>query len=74
MYFSLISRDEYSKGDFFSGQASMPEKYFTKIANTLYKDSVIYQGTDYVKFPSATEFPEWPYPGDTTTYTGGPHD
>jgi hypothetical protein len=50
MYFSLISRAEYGKGNFFGGNASMPEKYFSKIAQAFYQDDVIYEGEDYPKF------------------------
>jgi hypothetical protein len=28
----------------------MPEKYFSKIAQTFYQDDVIYDGEDYPKF------------------------
>jgi hypothetical protein len=50
MYFSLVNRAEYGKGNFFGGNASMPEKYFSKIAQTFYQDDVIYEGDDYPKF------------------------
>jgi uncharacterized protein YjdB len=50
MYFSLVNRAEYGRGNFFGGNASMPEKYFSKIAQTLYQDDVIYEGVDYPKF------------------------
>ncbi|MDR3284428.1 MAG: hypothetical protein LBS97_04535 [Treponema sp.] len=51
MYFSLISRSEYGTGNFFGGLATMPEKYFSKIANTFYQDDVIYDGpANYPKF------------------------
>jgi hypothetical protein len=50
MYFSLVNRAEYGRGNFFGGNASMPEKYFTKIAQTFYQDNVIYEGVDYPKF------------------------
>jgi hypothetical protein len=50
MYFSLVNRAEYGRGNFFGGNASMPEKYFSKIAQTFYQDDVIYEGVDYPKF------------------------
>jgi hypothetical protein len=74
MYFSLISRYEYAQGNFFSGNGSMPEKYFTRFGQLLYKDNVVFTGTDYRKFPSAEEFPTWAAPGDTTAYRSGPWD
>jgi hypothetical protein len=50
MYFSLVNRAEYGRGNFFGGNGSMPEKYFSKIAQTFYQDDVIYDGVDYPKF------------------------
>jgi hypothetical protein len=50
MYFSLIRRSEYGLGNFFGGNATMPEKYFSKIAQAFYQDDVIYEGEDYAKF------------------------
>jgi uncharacterized protein YjdB len=50
MYFSLVNRAEYGRGNFFGGNATMPEKYFSKIAQAFYQDDVIYEGEDYAKF------------------------
>jgi hypothetical protein len=50
MYFSLVNRAEYGRGNFFGQNGSMPERYFSKIAQTFYQDDVIYEGDDYPKF------------------------
>ncbi|MDR2476425.1 MAG: hypothetical protein LBD18_01390, partial [Treponema sp.] len=51
MYFALKERRFYSTKPFFGPTGTMPEDYLSRIAEVLYKDTVIYEGPDYLPFP-----------------------
>jgi hypothetical protein len=72
MYFALLDQNRY-KGTTYFGTKSGTQAYewFTRIAQVLYKDDVIYEpptsepATGFVQFPSTADYPGWAQPGIT---------
>ncbi|GHV25335.1 hypothetical protein AGMMS4952_02820 [Spirochaetia bacterium] len=72
MYFALLDRNRYSSATYFGQKAgTQAYEWFTRIAQVLYKDDVIYEPpsfeptTGFVQFPSAADYPGWAQPGIT---------
>jgi hypothetical protein len=72
MYFALLDQNRYKTVTYFGQKAgTQAYEWFTRIAQVLYLDDVIYEppsfepATGFVQFPSAADYPGWTPPGGT---------